>query len=444
MHKQKYYIQGMHCVSCEINIEKKILEIDGVEFVDASLSDGNVLIGYKKEKPHSETLNRIFKENGYKFSETPNAESYTTENKLLSPALIALAIVIIFWMLEKTGLTSYIKIGQASSLMTFFGLGLIAGVSSCAALVGGLILSLSKQWSEKYSNQNSLSEKIEPHILFNSGRISSYVFFGAILGFIGQKIQLSLTITSILVLFVSFVMTILALQMIGIKYFSKIKITLPKDLSLKIANKKISGRLSPFIIGSLTFFLPCGFTLVAQGAAILSGNPVSASAIMLAFALGTFIPLIFIGLLSTKLIHGNSSDKFLKVSGFLILFFVIYNLNTQFNFSALWPGQTNSTPLTNIEKQENVQIIQATYTNNGDIQPNNFTVKQGQPVRFEVLVKETGYGCMSTIMIIDLYNKPQRLIAGSKIIMEFIPTKTGDYTIACAMGVPRGTIKVIP
>ena len=443
MHKQKYYIKGMHCASCEIIIEKKILGIEGVEFVDASLSDGSVLIGYKETKPSIEKLTHLFKENGYKFSEKQYAENSIETRGLLSPALIAIAIIIIFWSLERTGLTSYIKIGQSSSLMTFFGLGLIAGVSSCAALVGGLILSLSKQWSEKYTDQNTLLEKAEPHILFNAGRIISYAFFGGVLGFIGQKIQLSPTISSSLVLTVSIIMAILALQMIGIRSFAKIRIALPKNLTLGIANKKLNNKFSPFLIGFFTFFLPCGFTLIAQGIAILSGNPIAASAIMLSFALGTLIPLLSIGLLSTKLLHSNLSDRFLKVAGFLILFFVIYNLNTQFNLSALLPAPTNSYYPTNSLEQENAQIIKTRYTNSKDIQPSVFTVKRGQPVKFEVDVKETGYGCMSTIMVIGLYDRPQRLVAGSKIIMEFTPTKTGEYTIACAMGVPRGIIKVI-
>lgn len=437
----------MHCASCEIIIEKKMLEIDGVEFVDASLSDGSVLMGYNKNRPSTETLNHIFKENNYKFSEKQYIENAQETKGLLSPALFALAIIILFYILEKAGLTSFIKVKESSSLMTFFGLGLIAGVSSCAALVGGLILSLSKQWSEKYSDQGTLLEKAEPHILFNAGRIVSYALFGAILGFIGEKIQLSPTISSFIVIAISLIMTVLALQMIGIRSFSRIKIALPKSLTMGIAGKKLDSKASPFIIGFLTFFLPCGFTLIAQGIAILSGNPIVASAIMLSFALGTFIPLLSIGLLSTKLLHSNLSDKFLKVAGFLILFFVIYNLNIQFNLSSLLPNQINFNYSANSNSQtptgQSVQLIKATFTNRGDIQPNTFTVKRGQPVKFEVDVKETSYGCMSTIIVIGLYNRPQRLIAGSKVIMEFTPTKTGDYTIACAMGVPRGLLKVI-
>ena len=89
-----------------------------------------------------------------------------------------------------------------------------------------------------------------------------------------------------------------------------------------------------------------------------------------------------------------------------------------------------------------VQVIKASYSVSGDVQPNNFTVKAGRPVRFEVLAKEDGSGCMGTIQIQNLYEKVQRFVAGETIVMEFTPTTPGSYLITCAMNVPHGTLKV--
>jgi plastocyanin domain-containing protein len=91
---------------------------------------------------------------------------------------------------------------------------------------------------------------------------------------------------------------------------------------------------------------------------------------------------------------------------------------------------------------DDVQIINAGFTYNNDIQPNTFTVKVGKPVRFVVNPTENGAGCMSTIMIPGLYNNPVQIRAGQQIVMEFTPDKPGQYQITCAMGVPRGTISV--
>ncbi|EKD89792.1 MAG: hypothetical protein ACD_32C00146G0001, partial [uncultured bacterium] len=95
------------------------------------------------------------------------------------------------------------------------------------------------------------------------------------------------------------------------------------------------------------------------------------------------------------------------------------------------------------ENEGDVQILKTTYTQGSDIQPNTFIVKAGRKVRMEIDVKDNGSGCMSTIMVSRLADDPKFLAKGKTIVFEFTPGSTGDYPITCAMGVPRGVIKVI-
>ena len=282
--------------------------------------------------------------------------------------------------------------------------------------------------------------------MFNIGRIISYGLLGLVLGFVGQKLQLSPAINSALLIIISILMTLLALQMLGVESLSWFRLSLPKSLTRKIAGGSSQpNKIMPFVFGFLTFLLPCGFTLMVEGLAILSGNPVRSAIMMIAFALGTALPLMIIGLSSAKFLQGNEAraDRFLKIAGVLVLFFVFYNLNVQFRLIDWdkWNGGVVS-KTENIENSQ-VQVLKTTYTLSSDIQPNTFTVKKGQPVSFQVDVQDNGQGCMSTIMIRGLYNQPIYLEKGKTVIMDFTPTEAGDYQITCAMGVPRGTIKVI-
>ncbi|MBI2338101.1 sulfite exporter TauE/SafE family protein [Candidatus Daviesbacteria bacterium] len=93
-------------------------------------------------------------------------------------------------------------------------------------------------------------------------------------------------------------------------------------------------------------------------------------------------------------------------------------------------------------KQGETQVIKTIYTQDNDIQPNKFTVKAGQPVRMEIDVKDDGYGCMGSIMVPGLVQQPEILTKGQPVVFNFTPTKAGDYYITCAMGIPRGIIKV--
>ena len=96
-----------------------------------------------------------------------------------------------------------------------------------------------------------------------------------------------------------------------------------------------------------------------------------------------------------------------------------------------------------LAKEENgVQILKTVYTNDFDINPSEFTVKKGKPVRMEIDVKDQGAGCMGSIYVPELTESPQMLIKGKTLVFEFTPKKAGNYPITCAMGVPRGSITV--
>ncbi|MEI6638225.1 MAG: hypothetical protein FDX02_04520 [Chlorobium sp.] len=91
---------------------------------------------------------------------------------------------------------------------------------------------------------------------------------------------------------------------------------------------------------------------------------------------------------------------------------------------------------------EGTKSFSLDYTRSKDIAPSSFTVKAGEKVRLEVNPTDTATGCMSDIMVPGLVDKPQPLIKGKKVVMEFTPQKPGAYKITCAMGVPRGVINV--
>lgn len=89
-----------------------------------------------------------------------------------------------------------------------------------------------------------------------------------------------------------------------------------------------------------------------------------------------------------------------------------------------------------------VKTFTILYSNAKNIAPNTFTVNKGERVRLEVNPLDTATGCMNTIMVPGLWDKPEPIIKGKKIVMEFTPKRAGSYKITCAMGVNRGVIVV--
>jgi sulfite exporter TauE/SafE/copper chaperone CopZ len=450
-----YYVKGMHCASCELLIEKELLKINDIKSVEASLQKGTVRIVYQGERPKIQRLNSIFKKHGYTFSE----ESTDIEkgNHLLTVTGSALLVIVLFFLLKNSRFSGLVNVSSNSSLPTFFLLGLIAGVSSCAALVGGILLSMAKQWSEIYSKSNSALMKLQPYLLFNFGRILSYGFFGGIIGAIGAKIQFSLGFTSFLILLVSLLMIFLGLQMLGVRYFSRFQIKMPKFITRKIADgKNFQGKLMPFLMGALTFFLPCGFTLTSQSLALISGSFLQGAAIMFFFALGTAPGILAIGFSSVKFLEKPQlSDKFLKVAGILVLFFALYNINSQLNLLGLpslsdvkfsYAKQTNSQNNSFDEKDlppivDGKQVIKMKAFSFG-YEPNYFKVRARIPVRWEIEDVGTS-GCTNAIVAKGLFPDEIPLTPGKVSVKEFTPEKPGKYKFSCWMGMVSGIIEVV-
>lgn len=452
-----YYVKGMHCASCEILIEKKLLELGNIESAEASSDKNRVFIVYKGEKPNIDRLNKIFKEENYHFSDQPEkvAEEKEKNNFFLIVGM-ALIVIIGFFLVKNSGLAGLVNVNSTSSLPMFFFLGLLAGVSSCAALVGGLILSMSKQWTETYSEKNSTLEKLQPHLMFNIGRLVSYTILGAVIGAIGSKLQISLTFTSVLITVVSVMMIFLALQMLGIKAFRRFQFTMPKFITRGITNEtKFQGKYMPFLMGAFTFFLPCGFTITAQGLALISGSALQGALIMLFFALGTLPALLVIGLSAVKFSQKpHLAGKFLKIAGILVLFFALYNINTQLNvlgfssFSDIKFDSSSQQSTNNNDSEEGLppivngkQVIKMDASSSG-YKPNYFKVKTGTPVIWEITDTGTS-GCTNAIISRGLFADEIPLTPGKVSVKEFTPTKTGKYKFSCWMGMVSGIIEVV-
>lgn len=459
------YVEGMHCASCEILIEKKMLSFDHIHAADVSMKDGSVTIVHDKEtglefsklqeavREFDYTLSRkkIHRKTEPLFSMRAGNVRVNTEKaqKWGKVLLIVFFMFIAFYLFEKAQLGKYVNVEAGSSLTAFFALGVVAGLSSCAALIGGLLLSMTKQWNELYIDKGAKGKK-KPHIMFHFGRLASFFILGGTLGILGETISLDNPIIfSTLTILVSIIMAILGLQMLGVSWAERIRITAPKFLSRYAHDEKsMKGEYMPLAIGALTFFLPCGFTLIVQSIALTSGSFFTGGLIMLMFALGTLPTLIsisFSGVVFNKKPHLTA--QFNLVAGLLIIFFVVYNINGQLNVLGLPSlsdvmqnaSKSNNTEIATIEGD--VQILPITAQGFEYIPTGTTTLQAGIPTK--LVVDNKGIqGCGVFIAAQGLFKGYVSLKKGENVI-EFTPKK-GTYKLTCSMGmVPPVIIKVI-
>lgn len=467
MKEQIYYITGMHCASCELLIEKRLLKEHGVKAVDASLGNGTIRIEYDGRLPRVKDLNKWFKSDGYVFSETKQTakkdpiiyvqegKGIQIDKKVLKKKLSTLKkvalVFIILWFVEKTGVASYVNVTDSSSLGVFFAFGLVAGLSSCAALVGGILLSLTKSWNDQYGYDASAKTKMTPHVYFHGGRLFAYALLGGVLGMLGKAIAFeNVTVYAIITLLVSAVMLLIGLQMAGVRWAEKFQLRMPKFVTRRVAgNGKKQGNQLPFVIGAGTILLPCGFTLIAQGIALTSGSFTRGALMMIMFVLGTMIPLLFIGYAS---VQGSKNPKrgrtFSFYAGIVLVIFALYNVNGQMNvlgypsvsdiFAKSSTSTTDSVPSVNNKGE---QIIDLTAKGFSYILNSAPTIQAGVPTK--LVVDDQGIqGCGVFLSARGLMNGFVDLKYGENII-DLGKPKKGTYKITCSMGmVPPVTIRV--
>lgn len=433
----------MHCAACETLITKKLKKVPGITDASASLADNSVTINVKKGSPiYEEVMNDALYEYGYSVDQIQKSRSFD-QITVVQTIVILIVFALAYLILEDTGLLASITLSESSTVPAFFGIGVIASLSSCAALVGGILLSMSKQWNSLYGGKDE-EKRVLPFVLFNAGRLVAFALLGGLLGMIGSFFQISLQMTAVLVIAVSFVMVIVALQMLGVSFAQRIRLGFPRFLSQFAANEKnFQGKYMPFAAGAATFFLPCGFTLMAQTIALASGSFLAGAVMMSAFALGTLPMLLVLSFSSLKLqTNASFSGTFNLVVGVFLILFSLYNTNSQLNvlglasfsdvFARSSSSNENSSLGVRIEGQgaDAVQYV-TMEARRFEYFPRTLELTAGIPTKLTISNYDV-VGCAQAMWLGGLYDEVVYLNT-PKADIEFTP-EAGNYKISCTMG----------
>lgn len=432
-------IKGMHCRSCELLVEENLRILSGVNKAEANYKTGIAEVFFDKTEPSKEAIVQAVKDAGYDIGSKDKLYWVSKDKNdyiyLLKGALIVLAL---YFAANALGLFHLSVNTQSSSLFVVLIVGLVAGFSTCTALVGGLILSISARHAEAHP-EISVKEKFRPHLYFNLGRVLGFGLLGGVLAMAGKAFQPSPGAVGLMTLVIGGVMIFLGLKLIEIFPFLKDKsLSLPKSVSrffgLKKEQKEYSHKGS-FATGALTFFLPCGFTQAMQLYAVSSGSFFRGALIMSLFALGTAPGLLGIGGLAS-VFKGKSARIFFAATGLAVILLGWVNIS---NGSLLFFQSRASGDTSGITDSSGIQEIRMTQNGSGYF-PNKFTVEKGKKVKW-IITSTDQFTCASSF-VVPKYGISRYLAKGENII-EFTPTETGDIDFSCSMGMYRGRITVV-
>lgn len=320
--KEIFNVNGMYCESCPVFIEDALKKFPNVKDVSVSLENNKVIIDGEfngTKEVLAEELTKLIREKGYilsVFEENKNIKW----GEFIYALPIASLIIFGFILLQKAGLANFINssdIGYGAA----FVIGLIASVSTCLAVVGGVVLSLS-------ANSAKNGGTWRPQALFHIGRLAGFFVLGGVIGLIGSSFHFSTTANIVLGIFVGVVMIILGINLLDVfRPIKKIQLRLPKIFSRYVMDlTKRDYYFAPALFGVGTFFLPCGFTQSMQVYVLTTGNFIEGAMIMFIFALGTLPMLALLSFGSLNISNSSWRGTFFKTSGILVIMLAIINI----------------------------------------------------------------------------------------------------------------------
>ena len=318
-----FHADGMHCKSCTLLIESELGDVEGISSVKASLANATVEVtgdfGDRDEVAVANDLSTPLKDLGYTLSLEKKVHAPKWSEFMIATP-IALVFIGVFFGLQQFGIVNLVTSPDVG-FGTAFLIGLVASVSSCMAVVGGLVLSLSATFAKE-------GETVRPQMLFHIGRLVAFFLLGGAIGALGSAFQLGPIGTALLGFCVAIVLIILGINLLDVfPWARKFQFAMPAFIGKRIHGvKNFNHTLMPLLAGIVTFFLPCGFTQSMQLYALTTGSFGTGALTLFAFALGTLPVLSLLSFSSLGLGKMAQTGIFFKTAGLLVIFFGIFNL----------------------------------------------------------------------------------------------------------------------
>src|SRR3989338_3810362 len=157
-----FHVNGMHCKACVALTESELNDVPEVAKAKSSLANLSVQVtgdfGDKEPEHIAQDLSEVLKPHGYSLSVEKQKHSVRWADFVWALPL-ALGFIVLFLVLQKIGIVNLVTSSKVD-YGTAFIIGLIASVSTCMAVVGGLVLSMSANFAKE-------GDKVKPQILFH-------------------------------------------------------------------------------------------------------------------------------------------------------------------------------------------------------------------------------------------------------------------------------------
>ena len=340
------------------------------------------------------------------------------------------------------------------NLLAIFLTGLTTGGLSCLAMQGGLLASVIANQKDENSEAETKTENWLPVAMFLIAKLISHTLLGFFLGWLGSRVELSLSARLFFQGVAALFMLATAGNLLNVHPIFRYVVFQPPKFLQRLVRGTSKGKaaFTPAVLGFLTIFVPCGVTQAMEVLAITSGSALVGAAIMFTFVLGTSPLFAVLGAATVKL-SDKFKDRFMKVAAATLIFLGVSSLNgILVVLDSPLTIQKITQPITyffsderyaNLQQIKNVQGVQQVVieAQNNGYSPRYIKVKAGVPVELTVQTNDT-YTCASWFSL-KAFNIKMQLGPKDSQTVTFTPAEKGRYQFSCAMGMYTGTLEVI-
>lgn len=421
-------IAWMHCISCELILEKWLKKIKWATLIMVDHKKWLLEIDYKTEKDYNEVV-KLIEKSGFKVKVEWENSIYDNSN-IMSNIIILLVVVILLMFTALFDLYKFLPDTSTLSYSSAFLVWIIASVSSCLAITGWIIIGFSRY----IDSAHWIKWHTKVQLWFQIWRILWFFLLGWILWIFWEIFSFWLTITGYLTFIVWFVLLYMWLNILKIvPSITKFWVHMPKSFASKIESLW-KPKYAP-IVWALTFFLPCWFTQSMQLLAVTSWSFWWGGLIMMIFALWTF-PVLFSVWLWSSYFKEKKFTTLNKLIWAIVIFFWIFTISNSYNLLSV----------SNISTNQNSNVKQVEQINKNDIElelievwhdwwstiPSEIKLKAGWNYKIIITPDSNWKGCMSTQVIPTLSKKVSYVRKWVPIEYEIYNARVWTYNIVCS------------
>ena len=442
-------VSGMTCASCEKRVGRALRRLPGVEAVTVSAARGTATLR-GQDLPGRDRIEAAIRSAGYEPAAPPWLARDTSV--WLTVLVAALGVAAVAWLVLTVvpgSFTSGWSAPDRGGLLVVLVLGLTAGVSTCMAMVGGLVLGFSASHAATLAASGRsglpLLTRLRPQVAFNVGRIVGFAVLGALLGALGSTMSLPTRVMAVVVLAVAVVMFLLGVRLTGISprvagWSPRLPGGVARVLGVDTASGGSYSDRRTALVGAGTFFLPCGFTQAVQIYALSTASALTAGVIMATFAVGTAPGLLALAAVP-ELATGRRQATVLRVVGVVVLAFALLNVGSSLNLFGVAGGSTASARevTDNVTVANGIQTVRMTQQAGG-YEPADTVLHAGMPTTW-VIDGTSPLDCSAFLRVPDLGIEVNLEQGTNTVALPALDP--GEVPFTCVMGMYSGTLVAI-